>query len=84
LKPWEYYLYTAKQYAEMLQGYELKRQLELDNVRWLGTVIAQVGGAKKIKKPRDLMKLPLIDGETTRATTEQMIAYMKELKAGGG
>lgn len=75
---------TAKQYAEMLQGHELKKQLDLDSVRWLGTIIARVGGAKKINKPRDLMKLPLIDGETQRATTEQMIQYMKELKAGGG
>ena len=68
----------------MLQGHELKKQLDLDSVRWLGTIIARVGGAKKINKPRDLMKLPLIDGETQRATTEQMIQYMKELKAGGG
>lgn len=86
LKPWEYYRYTVQQYNELLQGYELKRQIELDAIRWHATIVAQVGGAKKIRKPKDLMKLPLIDGETERATREQMIAFMKEqkAKAGGG
>jgi hypothetical protein len=68
----------------MLKGYELGRQLELDKFRWLGTIIAQVGGAKKIKKPKDLMKLPLIDGESEKATREQMIEFLKSVKAGGG
>lgn len=73
-----------KEYNQLLHGYELKRQIDLDAIRWHATIVAQVGGAKKIKKPKDLMKLPLIDSESDRATREQMLEYMKQLKAGGG
>lgn len=49
------------EYADIVDGHQLRHQIHLDSVRWLGTVIAKSGGAKKIKKPSDLMKLPLID-----------------------
>lgn len=49
------------EYADIVDGHQLRHQTYLDSVRWLATVIAKSGGAKKIKKPSDLMKLPLID-----------------------
>ena len=82
LKPWEYYRYTQREYAELLEGYELKRQIELDAIRWHATIVARVGGAK-VKRPKDLMKLPLIDGQRDEVTMADMVALMKELKAKG-
>ena len=58
--------------------------MDYDKVRWHATVVAKVGGAKKIRRPKDLMKLPLIDGDAEQATKEQMIEFLKAQKAGGG
>ena len=59
----------------------MRKQIELDSFRWLGTVIARMGGAKKIKRPSDMMKLPLIDGEKEKATFADMVAFLRQEKA---
>lgn len=83
MKPWEYYSLTPDDYSLMVDGYQLKNEIYLDSVRWHATIVAKVGGAKKIKRPRDLMKLPLIDGKDTAASTANMIEFLKAKKAGG-
>ncbi len=84
LKPWEYYSLSPIDYDLMVEGYQLKNEIALDSVRWLATIIAKVGGAKKIRKPTDLMKLPLIDSKDTIRKTAGMIEYLKAQRAGGG
>jgi len=44
-------------------------------------VIARMGGAKKIKRPSDMMKLPLIDGEKEKATFAEMVQFLRQEKA---
>lgn len=84
LKPWEYYSYSARDYQATLNGYNLKNEIHLDSVRWLATVQARVAGAKKVRKPQDLMKLPLIDGKANLNKAKAMIEFLKEQKAKAG
>jgi hypothetical protein len=46
--------------------------------------VAKIGGAKKIRRPRDLMKLPLIDGKDQVKGVANMIEFLKAKKAAGG
>ena len=84
LKPWEYYRYTQREYDDLVKGFELRQQLELDRVRWLATIIAKSNGAKKIKRPSDLMKLPLIDAPNEEETKAAMIEFLRAQRTGGG
>ena len=83
LKPWEYYSLSPADYSLMVEGYQLKNEIYLDSIRWHATIVAKIGGAKKIKRPKDLMKLPLIDQKDTATSTAQMIEFLKAKKAGG-
>lgn len=83
LKPSEYYGYTAYEYSLAVEGYQLKNEIYLDSIRWHATIVAKMGGAKKVRRPRDLMKLPLIDGKDTAVTNTHMIEYLRSQKAGG-
>jgi len=82
LKPWEYYRYTPAQYGDLVEGFRLSEQKELERFRWLGFMVVKSAGAKKIKQPSDLMKLDLIDGDTEAATVAEMIEYLKQQRAG--
>jgi hypothetical protein len=77
LRPWEFYRYTAREYGLMMDGFALSEQRDLDNLRWATFVHCQLHGAKKIKKPADLMKLPLVDTEREKATAEAMREFLK-------
>lgn len=72
---------TVAEYSETVEGHQLREQIHLDGIRWLGTVIAKSAGAKKIKKPQDMMKLPLIDDEATRAKITRLKEFLEQQKA---
>ena len=67
----------------MVEGYELNRQVELAPLRHFVTAICQSSGAKV--NQRQLLALPLIDGESESATelVEKILTYARKRKKHG-
>lgn len=81
ISPHSYYCMTERDYVAMCEGFKLKRAMDLDNIRWQMWASYNSMRDKNnfIKSPKDILKIPLVDGTEVLPTKEEIKAMFDRL-----
>lgn len=82
LKPWEFAALTPEEFGLMMEGFELRVQLEWQQTREICLYAANGDKMKAIKDKTKIVRLPLLDkvGDSPSDRFQQRIAELKKMK----
>lgn len=86
----DFYEMTFFEYECACRGYDKREAREWDRIRTIGFFVFKSVGDKKSQSPRDIMKIPLLDGgaaqssRLARRLMEWKLKQQQQLEANGG
>lgn len=79
IRPHDYYCMTERDYVAFCNGYKLREARDWERTRILAMFSYNSMSTKPISDPKKLFKIPAIDGEEVKLTTQDIKEMFAEL-----